>query len=445
MRKNIVFIFSIAVILLASCRKTGLDSVFGETSDERLRKVLTADSTALVGSAYGWKAVLSPGSGVGAYFFYFKFNDKGYVSMVSDFNTTTASKPDTGTWRLKAIQSPSLIFDTYSYIHLLSDPDAGVNGGTTGKGLYSDFEFSFNEMTVSDSMTFTGNVNKSSLVLVKATEEEQNAYLGGALNTLITTASTYVSNNPYLYIQFPNGDKLPFGLSVTKKQVVIQYVDNNTVTNLSSTFYFTQNSLHLKTPITYKTYTFEDVYWDETNKVFYIIINGTRIDVTAGTTALTLAITPELYNQLVVKYTDIYVNPTTQAGLPASFKTLWAQVVTKVAAVGNAGRVPEYFDVLFPTKTQMQIKCRYHNTAGTVYNAVYTFVMSIDANGVATFTYSTADSNGSVVKTGFQPLIDFMVAHKFTFGYVANTSSTTLLGGLFATDSPASFYFGELK
>lgn len=441
------FLYSLSLVCLLGACKKEVTNLFEALPDDRLQALITTDSSTLVNSEFGWKGALVPGTnGVGAYFFFFDFDPSGKVIMVADFDTTTAKTPGSSTYRMKAIQNPALLFDTYNYIHRLSDPDTTISHGTVGKGLYTDFEFYFQRVT-SDSVTLKGTRNASSLVLTRATKAEYNAYTSGALKNMIETTSKYVNANSYLYIQFPDGKKIPFGLSVRNKSIVMQYVNaGNTIVNASSTFYFTQNTLHLMKPIEYNGYTFQDVFYDEVAKVYYIMVNNTRINVVSSSSAITLPLTPELYTQLGNKYTDIYINPTTQAGLPPFFTALWADCKTKLAAVGNAGRIADYVDVLFPSTTQAQLRFRYRNTAGSNFYATYTYTMTIDpVTKAATFTFVTQDNNGAVVAAGFKPFTDYFASNQFTFSYVANTASSVTLGGLFNVADPTSFFFGELK
>jgi hypothetical protein len=77
--------------------------------------------------------------------------------MLSDFNETTATVLKESSYRLKALQQPTLIFDTYSYLHLLSDPDPNVAGGIAGKGYNSDFEFAYDPtIAQADTIILTG-------------------------------------------------------------------------------------------------------------------------------------------------------------------------------------------------------------------------------------------------------------------------------------------------
>lgn len=431
------------LLLSAACKKVEVDRVFDQTVDERLSAIMKADSSFLVGSTNGWKAVLTPGNGKGAYFFYLKFTPDGFVEMVTDFKSATATQSGKGTWRMKALQRPSLIFDTYTYIHQLSDPDPAVSGGVTGVGLSTDFEFSVLRSSA-DSVSMVGNKFGSTMELSKATKAEEDAYLAGGLNALINSSVAFVTANPYLYVQFPDGVKLPFGLNAAGKVLNMQYVNDNKITTLSSTFYFTDNSLHLLTPIVYKNYTFSDIYWDADNSIFYVKVGNDRLDVQPSPTVLTLPLTPGLVTQLGGKYTDIYY--ASSANQSAIFKSMWDECKTKLAAVGNAGRVFDYLDILFPSATQMQMRYRYHNAANTSwFYGTYTFNMAVNSNGEAKFTFVTQDGNGGVVANGFKVMNDYMINNTFRFEYVANTASAVPMGGLFNVNDPNGFFFGELK
>src|SRR5574338_1090715 len=142
MKKIVLYIVSLTLFFTA-CRKD--EAVFDQSPDERINKALGDYQAALVSSPTGWKATVVPGSG-GIYHFYFRFNNENRVFMYSDFDTATAKHQKDSSYRLKALQQPTLIFDTYSYLHLLADPDAAVNGGSYGSGLLSDFEFSLDAL-----------------------------------------------------------------------------------------------------------------------------------------------------------------------------------------------------------------------------------------------------------------------------------------------------------
>src|SRR3954464_6059448 len=118
MRKNTIYLI-LAILAFSACSKKDSNRIFTESADERLNKALTDYQNQLAGALNGWKAVVYPAGG-GAYSFYFKFNNQNRVVMYSHFDTTTAAASRESSYRLKALQQPSLLFDTYSYLHLLA-------------------------------------------------------------------------------------------------------------------------------------------------------------------------------------------------------------------------------------------------------------------------------------------------------------------------------------
>ena len=84
-------------------------------------KLWTQYGSALTGSATGWNATIKTGTG-GIFHFHFRFNESNRVFMYADINLETATTAKESSYRLKALQTPALIFDTYSYLHILADP-----------------------------------------------------------------------------------------------------------------------------------------------------------------------------------------------------------------------------------------------------------------------------------------------------------------------------------
>ncbi|MDB5246540.1 MAG: hypothetical protein JWQ40_934 [Segetibacter sp.] len=172
MNKYIIAVL-LAVAAFYSCKKDDT-SLFNKSADERLTEALKAYQTQLSGAQNGWKATLYPKGG-GVFSFYFKFNDSNRVQMLSDFDSSSAANFGESSYRIKGLQQPSLLFDTYSYLHVLSDPDETVNGGTRGAGLVSDFEFYFDSSST-DTIKLVGRFNGSKAVLVRATQQEATAF-----------------------------------------------------------------------------------------------------------------------------------------------------------------------------------------------------------------------------------------------------------------------------
>lgn len=170
--------FLLAVVIFYSCKKDN-SHLFSQSPDQRLNEALAKYQSQLSGAQYGWKGTIYPAGG-GIFSFYFKFNDSNRVQMLSAFDSASAVTLKESSYRLKALEQPSLLFDTYSYLHVLSDPDPSVNGGALGAGLRSDFEFYF-DSTTTDTMSLVGRLNGSRLLLVRASQPEASAFLTGQL------------------------------------------------------------------------------------------------------------------------------------------------------------------------------------------------------------------------------------------------------------------------
>lgn len=167
MIKYLVYILTF-VMIISSCRKDLHSSVFDKSTDQRLNTVLADYQSVLVAAPYGWVAnvVPNPDKNEKVYAFWFKFNDSNRV--VSRWKSEPAL---ISSYRLKALQRPELIFDTYTYLHLLADAEAKVPGAVRGTGLKSDFELEIISGTA-DSFVFKGRYNGADVIFQKATASD---------------------------------------------------------------------------------------------------------------------------------------------------------------------------------------------------------------------------------------------------------------------------------
>ena len=120
-------------------------NIFTQTPDERLKATADEYREALFSAPNGWFLAVDTKKD-GAYRLWMSFEENERVGMLSDMDATfskageTSVVPCISSWRLKALLAPSLIFDTYSYLHILADPQGANNGGSNSEGLISDFE-----------------------------------------------------------------------------------------------------------------------------------------------------------------------------------------------------------------------------------------------------------------------------------------------------------------
>lgn len=262
MKKSILYLLFLCVSLTA-CENND-DTLFEETADARLNAALTSYEKQLVESPYGWNAVIYPGGG-GTYGFHFKFDAKNRITMYSDFSDESAAKPKESSYRLKAVQTPVLIFDTYSYLHILSDPDEEVNGGVRGDGLLSDFEFSiFPDSVKAESITLVGRKNNSRLVLTKATQAQAASYAAGnlakgALFNNITKYQAYFKRVTLGNVTYE------ITLSPSTRTIKMTWLDGNIPKVFTSNYYFTEAGVAFSSPLVNGSQTingFTNVTWN---------------------------------------------------------------------------------------------------------------------------------------------------------------------------------------
>ena len=251
--KKILSLFLFASILFAACKKDDT-RIFQETFDERINGSIAKYQAALTSSQYGWKALITTDHGNGGtYAFYMKFNDSNSVTMVSDFDTSYAVTPKTSGYRIRQQQQPTLIFDTYSYIHVLADPNenvviySNVNGGPIGQGLLSDFEFIINPNDiVGDTLKFTGKVNGAKLVMTKATAQEAGIFLGGQWVLL----ESYLTKNLLTYYKRTSigGESYDLYNDPFSKTITFQKVNGGVVKHTTG-YYNTVDGIVLYQPL----------------------------------------------------------------------------------------------------------------------------------------------------------------------------------------------------
>lgn len=273
MKKIILYI--LAVTTISGCNKH--EDAFNESPDERVNEALATYQKALAASQYGWKGLIYPaGLEGGVVSFYFKFNETNRVEMFSDFDSASAVTPMTASYRLKALQQPALIFDTYSYVHVLADPDAAVNGGGYGAGLISDFEFAIDGIA-GDSVKLTGRFNKSKAVLVKATQQEmQNYYDKKYANRLFNNISKYITYFKRLVV---GGVQYEINVNQTTRTITFTWVDaNGNIQTYTTGYYYTPDGIVLspafsdgKTTIS----SLDNMSWNANTTTLSFGVNGT--------------------------------------------------------------------------------------------------------------------------------------------------------------------------
>lgn len=262
MKRSILYLLLLTTAFF-SCENSD-DTIFEESADVRLNAALASYEKQLIEAPYGWNAVIYPGGG-GSYGFYFKFDDKNRVTMYSDFTDEAAAKSKESSYRLKAVQTPVLIFDTYSYLHVLADPDQAVNSGTTGEGLRSDFEFSIYQDSVkTDQITLVGRKNQSRLVLTKATQPQATGYTSGELakGLLFNNIAKYQS---YFKRVTLGGTTYEITVSQSTRTLKLTWLNGSTPRTFTTSYYFTPAGVSFVSPLVNGSQTitgFSNITWN---------------------------------------------------------------------------------------------------------------------------------------------------------------------------------------
>lgn len=283
MNKNLLY-YILVITLVASCRKDD-DHVFDKSPDERINETLANYQKVISGSPYGWNGNLVTAEG-GNYRFYFSFNDSNRVQMYCDIDSTTATVLKESSYRLKALQQPSLIFDTYSYIHILADPDGSVNGGTYGQGLKSDFEFRIDTVTA-DSINLTGRFNGSKLSLRKAAQSDRNQWSSKQVTNGVVNFRNYWKFLLYFRRLTYSGTQYELQFDTTIKKVTVSWSSGSNAQSVSRGYYFWNGGVFFTDPVVNGATTipgFTITGFNAGSQIMNVTVNGTAATITGFST-----------------------------------------------------------------------------------------------------------------------------------------------------------------
>lgn len=434
--KNIILFGALLVLLFTGCRKNDDDPVFGRTPDERLNEVLNKMQQELSSSPYGWKAVLYPDGGAG-YGFYFTFTNNNRVSMLTDIAAQTTATQNNSTWRLKALQRPTLLFDTYSYLHLLSDPDPRVIGGEAGFGFLSDFNFGLDSLH-GDTLDMTGISQNSKLILIKATNEEAAAYKNGSLKTIQEEIDAYMQATPFLSLE-GSTEKYTAFLNGTTRNFSMSKAVNGSLVTQKDAFGYTNRGIFLKKAFNIGGHSFREVIWDRTKKQLYIMVDNKRVDL-VGSDKPTFA----LHQMIGVDLAGILVPPNPIIGWTSPFYTIWKQADTNLRN-GDYGFQLYYTEMTFDKEKDNMIYTVYLVFRGRLYAGKLRFSYTQTADGIFAFAYQDiVDQIGGLIEKDVQPLVNLLNTNKFKIEFLYPAAGG-ILGKVTSVDTPDMSFSGQLQ
>lgn len=224
--KQILYIF-LGVLFLSACEKDEKHK-FDKSPDERLQEQVSTYMNALSGNENGWLLVVDT-KVAGGFSHWVGFNKENRVQMLSDIEVyddryaNSAVNKQESSYTVKALQNIVLSFDTYNYLHILTDPEGKVNGGKNGVGLTSDFEFVF--LGEKNGMyNLKGRYNKVQAMLMPCSPEEYTALNNGGLKSTQDKLDKLRSGMKFPAIEY-KGVKANFDFS--PRNVVVEYINEN--------------------------------------------------------------------------------------------------------------------------------------------------------------------------------------------------------------------------
>jgi hypothetical protein len=300
---KIIIALCLVLLGMSGCQKKIADTIDGQTVDQRLSAALTAYQSQLTSAPYGWIVVetttgtaLNAGAPltgpIAAFAYYMQFDTSNQVTMYADWDTTTARTPRTSSYRIKAVQRPSLIFDTYSYIHLPCDPDPSISLSPFGPGFGwgTDFEFSFADNTpaaqLGDTIHLLGNLNSANAVMIKATQAQQAAYFNGTFA------------NDFIFPKFQNYFKnmtvgsttVQFTPGIASHILDVSWLNGpGNLKQASTAFYQVADGIGFATPVQVGTQTLtglQNVVWNSSTGTATVKVNGIGTTLTGVTAPL---------------------------------------------------------------------------------------------------------------------------------------------------------------
>jgi hypothetical protein len=276
MKRKILTYLTFAAMTTGMCACVEKNQpVFDLSPDERAQAQLEQYQQILCSAPCGWLVTVGSqdeGTAGGAYRFWIKFEPNNTVTMYADVDSTTAATPKQSTYRLKHMQYPTLLFDTYSYIHLPDDPGAPISGATSGKGLTSDSDVNLMGDISGNEFRAVGRKRQCPFIFTRATPDDTLAITQGALIAVKETAAARWTGCKYPTVT--NG-KILLQMSVGTRRSSFTYADENSevqTVSIPSYAELDANNIRLITPFKYRDVEFERITWSGTS--YTVAING---------------------------------------------------------------------------------------------------------------------------------------------------------------------------
>lgn len=418
---NIITLFTI-LLFSFSCVKDQ-EKLFPQDPDTRLSEVLDTYQKELQESTYGWIMTIETKVG-GVYRLWIAFTDSYRVEMLCDMdatwntNTVTSKLVSQSTYRLRAIQTPVLVFDTYNYLHLMADPQGtnssygDINGGVNGVGLASDFEFTIDSLK-NGKFFLTGRYNKVKAFMSKASMKEEISIKQGALKSVHIKLSNYLADVKFPVLDIDN--KL-YDVKLGGRSSQVSFMNNDAVESVSVGSYLDlsdyshdniSNSLFLIDPLKINNLVINSFLFDGEDYFVQIGSNKYYIkDNKKPSIPLNLG-----YNR---DYTQLTIDDSRLQGSMSEsfFNNIYLESRQKLFTNGRRHMQYAYIDfIMHPITFQpiMQLSIRYNNTSGSVFIARWRYKYVINEDKTITFLEreQTGSSNERLQEQYLKSFVDY--------------------------------------
>ena len=287
----------------SSCKKESTAPIMGDV-DERLSDTLASYQAQLIDAEFGWKGYLLTDNETPATFL-FKFSDKNRTIMSADYKTDEVES----SYRLKALQRPTLMFDSYSTLHLIADPTSSVFGGATANGYFSDFEYAFLSASA-DTIKLEGTFNKSKLILIKSKSEAESNTVFTSIEEISNVASKLKT---YFKRTTIGGLECEVKLDGAAQILAFSYLDGEVVKTVKSNYYVSGHDIALHSPLIIGQATVTKligVSFDASTGFINASVNGTAIQIKEAISPLKMDMgaAQRWYNQKAINFNDCWVS-----------------------------------------------------------------------------------------------------------------------------------------
>lgn len=386
MKRVSVFILGLS-LFWCSCQNED-SPIFSKSADDRINEKLKDYLEVLKKPKYGWKAAYYPDSAYyGGWFFWLKFGDGGVLSMLSDYDGVSYNTPEESRYRVSMGHFPSLVFETYNYIHDLSNPGFG----TPGVGFGGDFEFYFSKV-VGDTVYLRSHVGNSILKLVPAEQGDmildKNYYLNNAITELFND-----EDSPYFKNLSLGETNIEISYSNYGRKMSFRYQGENGIEFKNLGISFVNDGIVLSEPIKFPKIAKPISKIELTKESSGIITSGvSELGLKGTLVPSNIPAVPYLDGVKVIKNINVMAILSVSPSLSSVYKPI--KKVPYFKTIQGYFGAPSFKGLSLVTSKQ-----------GTLSGYFYNLNWNFGSDGILKATYA-GTSNGAVYEALMKPLID---------------------------------------